>query len=966
MKVFYKQLFVVPLVILIACFPMNQSVSAIVRRDTQDRLGEFSQNRVFFYDSNCEDGTNESNQTCVVPSGDQITWIGDSLTAFGGQARLEQFFPGVDYGETFDGITVNDYVRSGKKISIGDSLGGAGGLDILQHIVDQGKLRSYLVFALGANSTWDTCTYDGVSCMEKLMELAGSSQVIVLTTKVIEPNDAADGGYDGNNDYLKEQAEKYDNLTILDWAEEVKDEYYIDDGLHYTEDGYDAYLQFIKDNLPKNCSAGLLPGDNNAEKIWNYFVQAGIKGVSDNPAVIAGILGNLQIESAGTLDPFCNGSGGDCSVGDSSYYGLHAESNPSMKQAVDDAGYEQYWSKGDSAPAEVVNEAIRIELDWMVKNNPRWVGGCTDAGCWSAEAAFITNLDNVSDTGSPESYSDLFLVTVEGAYPGGSTAIEDSGVQAIASSMGWGSDLWQMATERRAAAGDYYDEYAGTGATPSGSTSGFSATNTLSGTGNQAYTATNEEKMKLLRFSIWEAGQNDEDYKDVLSSILDDFEKNNNDKKGDTDSLIKYVEEGDEFKYRKEYDQYSTLSVVITTTPEQEQDAQDIINDGLRTTLAGRAQITNGKELGVNYCSGGSNRGIGAARIAEVAALMSWPVQNTQTNAEDYQSGREGRCESSSGQWVDYKSNRAACVTNPRELYRNNLRGYSYIDCGVFVGSVLYYLGVVGDDFVNYGQPGAGTYFRSHPEDWEEITNTGSESIMKPGDILWENGTRSSHGHIIVYVGEEYGGDWGTIAHASVPYSDYPNGRVGEVTGIYDVGDWYIFRYIGNKLGTAETGEPITSASEAETVWNSLGNITYEDVKEVAANYGIDENGLLAILAWTENEAYVSEAFYELRGERYSGYLSACVMIDRLLEQHNNDAASLINEIKNYPAIGGGDYGQRVIDMGKNPSQNTLKAVYMALTHLYTGLTVCSGVENPEGKYVWQTRGFDGSPSYVW
>ena len=46
----------------------------------------------------------------------------------------------------------------------------------------------------------------------------------------------------------------------------------------------------------------MLPGNNNKEKIWNWFASAGIAGVSDNASVIAGIIGNLQTESS--FNPF--------------------------------------------------------------------------------------------------------------------------------------------------------------------------------------------------------------------------------------------------------------------------------------------------------------------------------------------------------------------------------------------------------------------------------------------------------------------------------------------------------------------------------------------------------------------------------------------------------------------------------------------------------------------------------------
>ena len=51
-----------------------------------------------------------------------------------------------------------------------------------------------------------------------------------------------------------------------------------------------------------NEDVGVLEGKDNKERVWNWFAKAGIKGVSDNPVVIAGIMGNLEAESG--YNPF--------------------------------------------------------------------------------------------------------------------------------------------------------------------------------------------------------------------------------------------------------------------------------------------------------------------------------------------------------------------------------------------------------------------------------------------------------------------------------------------------------------------------------------------------------------------------------------------------------------------------------------------------------------------------------------
>ena len=217
---------------------------------TSDALSDadrevFEQNDIVFYkpNGNC---TTTATSTKVTVTGNNITWIGDSLSGIAGEELMNEMFPGTDYGETYNSTSINDYIRSGKSIST-DS-GGPSALDILDNIVKQNKLRKYLVFAVGANyPQWNLQSEDNIN---RFLELIGNdTQVVILTTKTIPPHSGANGGYDDNNKFLKELGGKHANITIGDWAAAVKDEYYISDGLHYTTEGYRAYFTFIKETL---------------------------------------------------------------------------------------------------------------------------------------------------------------------------------------------------------------------------------------------------------------------------------------------------------------------------------------------------------------------------------------------------------------------------------------------------------------------------------------------------------------------------------------------------------------------------------------------------------------------------------------------------------------------------------------------------------------------------------------------
>ena len=199
----------------------------------------------------------------------------------------------------------------------------------------------------------------------------------------------------------------------------------------YNPDGGDCY---------DSAGTGVVAGDELTDKVWNYFVTANIPGVSDNAAVIAGIMGNLQAESG--FRPFAVGSGG--------YYGIFQCSLEScagaseMVGAVNASGGSSYWGT-DGAPDAIINKALKIELDFLSKYG-RFE---------TSEVGFIPNLD-VPSKKTPEAYAELFLVAVEGAING--EPLEDGGVLNFAQSK-YGYSTYQAASARRTFARQIYDKY---------------------------------------------------------------------------------------------------------------------------------------------------------------------------------------------------------------------------------------------------------------------------------------------------------------------------------------------------------------------------------------------------------------------------------------------------------------------------------------------------------------------------
>lgn len=210
---------------------------------------------------------------------------------------------------------------------------------------------------------------------------------------------------------------------------------------------------------PDGSLAVVLEGSTNEEKVWNFFVNADLPGVSDNPAAIAGIMGNIMAESS--FNPFARGG---------SFHGLWQVSRDratGMFSAMEAAELNQYWGNSNT-PQEAQDQAIAIQLEALLEDG-RWSG---EGGNWYGSVGFMTNLGVIANRNSASSWSDLFLVSVLGAYNhGGSTSLTDSGVQSFANGNDWSRNVWQHADRRRNFAEEYYREFAanGTGAAYDGS-----------------------------------------------------------------------------------------------------------------------------------------------------------------------------------------------------------------------------------------------------------------------------------------------------------------------------------------------------------------------------------------------------------------------------------------------------------------------------------------------------------------
>ncbi len=214
--------------------------------------------------------------------------------------------------------------------------------------------------------------------------------------------------------------------------------------------------------------SGTISGEDNQTKIWNYFVSAGINGISNNPAAIAGILGNMNIETGGTYNPFIVSKSG-------TYHGLYQSNSTSMIQAVGSLG--NYWGS-TSVPTEINDKAIDIELDYLV--NDKFASPEKRFQAY-VNSALSNNISNSAN--GAEIYAELFMVAVERAY-GGTGKLQSSEAKALAYNLNlqrYANGNWQGMDARRRKAAEIYNQYM------SGSTSNSNSTINLDFTNNITY-----------------------------------------------------------------------------------------------------------------------------------------------------------------------------------------------------------------------------------------------------------------------------------------------------------------------------------------------------------------------------------------------------------------------------------------------------------------------------------------------
>jgi hypothetical protein len=116
------------------------------------------------------------------------------------------------------------------------------------------------VLALGTNETANVSAGSTVTLeqrIDSMMRVANGDPVLWVNVKSIVPNGPyAATNMEEWNEALLDACATYPNMRVYDWADDVRDAWFVEDGIHFTSEGYAARGRFIADALLEAFPAG--------------------------------------------------------------------------------------------------------------------------------------------------------------------------------------------------------------------------------------------------------------------------------------------------------------------------------------------------------------------------------------------------------------------------------------------------------------------------------------------------------------------------------------------------------------------------------------------------------------------------------------------------------------------------------------------------------------------------------------
>ncbi len=143
------------------------------------------------------------------------------------------------------------------------------------------------MLALGTNDTANVAAGSNFGLdqrIDSMMSVIGRQPSMWVNVRsLLTSGPYAEAGMLHWNAALKRACDRYPDMRIYDWASDVKDSWFIDDGIHFTTTGYQARSRLIADALHEAFPPGEPIADTDSS---NCLVDPGARpgiGSASNP-----------------------------------------------------------------------------------------------------------------------------------------------------------------------------------------------------------------------------------------------------------------------------------------------------------------------------------------------------------------------------------------------------------------------------------------------------------------------------------------------------------------------------------------------------------------------------------------------------------------------------------------------------------------------------------------------------------
>ena len=184
-----------------------------------------------------------------------VAYIGDS-TSVGLTSPDYLPDPGDQLGGRFEEIGATDqHIDISGARSIYERVGGQPNAEDAATAIKDGGFDGCWILGMGTNDTANQdvgSTIDSAARIEAMMSVIGDDPALWINVKSLVPSGPyANANMQEWDDALLDACASYSKMRVYDWASKVKDEWFIDDGIHFTSEGYEARAQAIANAVTK-------------------------------------------------------------------------------------------------------------------------------------------------------------------------------------------------------------------------------------------------------------------------------------------------------------------------------------------------------------------------------------------------------------------------------------------------------------------------------------------------------------------------------------------------------------------------------------------------------------------------------------------------------------------------------------------------------------------------------------------